>query len=171
MLLEYIVVPFVFAVTRAAHGVGYLPKIAKIALCAVALAYFSTVDRNHYVIGLVYFLLIWLGYGFGWGKYFSVLHGGDTSHEKEVIGIDWIYDRIVKYNPYLAGGVAMSLRWFIFFLPLFTVRYFLEGKLFITSALLLLVGLVYYSLRNSNGKYFNWYELVTGGLLGVALVV
>lgn len=156
-IINYMLASIACGAFRALHGEAIINKLTQNLVCTLVvlliLGFKFTILYNPITV----YLGFALGYSIGWGKYFMSFHGMNLRHEKEFAPIDFIVDKIS--NNYLSGIVGMSLRWFIFFLPLALVT----GSL-ITSPILLSVGFIYHSLKYVGTKYFNRIEFITGML-------
>jgi hypothetical protein len=153
-MIETLVLSLLYGIFRAAHGAGAIPRAYSIIL----MAFFTMLYLNLNIIFSTLLVVgLFIGLVPGWGKYQSATGSKYPREEKEIFFIDFITDKIE--NGTLAGIVGMSLRWTVFFIPLFGV--FLKPWLVFA---LLLEGPIYAAHRLHN----NWTvtEFISGALLG-----
>lgn len=164
-ILKLVLSTLVCAISRGKHGNGKISKLVAVLISGLAIALASNIIIPEYVITVTF--LVALGYGPGWGKYFAAHDGKYSTNEKEIWGIDWIADGIFNKtgSDQWAGMVGMSLRWTVFFAPLFI---YLEQYWQVAG--LLLVGPLY-RLAGKLNKEISFAEYITGGLLGFLAVI
>jgi hypothetical protein len=171
--MELLFLVSAFAFFRAKHGKGVIPRIWSIIIPSFALCAYHGLFDIIYLLPVIGMMAI--GYSWGWGKWFSSFHGRYYLYEKEFGPIDAIIDPWGLKMPYLAGVIGMSLRWMIFFAPLY---FFLD---FATSAAtnwyslfyLAFIGVIYWisgcfvNERDAGTQAEPW----TGALLGLSLAL
>ena len=145
-----IILGFIFALARAAHGGGHVGRLLSIFIMALGftLVHISTwglIDAALYGVG-VWALLVF-GLVFGWGKGFAAITGRYFIDEKDFLPADLMGDLVfVKSgNAKLAGVVFFTVR-SIAFLPLFIILAKATGDYgYLLSGLSVLsMGAVYY---------------------------
>lgn len=93
------------------------------------------------------FPLFWLGFSYGWGKYFMAFHGRNYRHEKEFPPADWILKKLKIRNNHIYGIIGMGIRWQLMFLPLFVGLIYISMSSWYYMAYslyFLFIGLIYY---------------------------
>jgi len=165
-MFEWIGLGLVFGILRSAHGEGELPRIVSIGAMTILVCLFYLLQW--YVWPLV-FGGFCLGLMPGWGKYMTATGLGVwNKNEIEIKPIDFIINKID--HPLWSPVLGMSLRWFIFFFPLFMVL----GRP-LESFGLLSMGFVYagYRLLGRNYDDQKWFlmEFITGVILGILVFI
>lgn len=159
-VLDIILLTLLFGLLRAIQGNGSIARWMEIAMMTLFLSVFN--DLKILQIGLSA-IGLYIGFAPGWGKYFSATGMQPFNREeKEIFLIDAIVNKI-KYDT-MAGIIGMSLRWFIFFMPLFIA---LNGWYYALP--LLLVGPIYNLYRFH--KLWSVNEFLSGALLGFSLAL
>lgn len=174
-----IVLGFVFALARAAHGGGHVSRLLSIFIMALGfvLVHTSTyglIDAS--VAGLIAFAGLYLGLVVGWGKGFAAITGRYNLSEKEAFPADYIANLVYIHNndnAKLAGTVFMTVR-SIFFFPLFIALAVATGDYYgylLSSLSVLSMGVVYYGAgRVIEEKYaVRLAEVVYFFIIGAAL--
>jgi hypothetical protein len=151
----------------------------------MAFAAFFTVGASVYGLSVfqlatlfcTLFLCSWIGRSFGWGAYIGNMIRRKDNGEQENILIDWVRR---KYQPVLTNTIALSLRGFLWTLPI-AIGFCLNGVslfyAFLVSIVGLLMGVVYYitievaekfTYRSEGWKYG---EYVWGAVLWCGIYV
>lgn len=142
---------------RMLDGADKAPKAILVSLTAllIAIPLAQSIIQFGLIIASVYLALT-----IGWGKYLTATgEGVYNPNERESVIVDYM----IKYLPKYQDVVGMSLRWFIYSIPLGIVTC---NPLIIG---LLLIGPLYYIHR----YHHKWWltELLTGSLFGALSLV
>ncbi|KKL97501.1 hypothetical protein LCGC14_1833820 [marine sediment metagenome] len=116
--------------------------------------------------------LISAGLSWGWGKWFSAITGKYYTHEREFVPIGWLLDPWGERYPYLAGVIGMSLRWLVFFTPLYVYLNWAIDKPIYHLGILVFIGPLYWiagKIWGNTYKAFTMAEIYTGFLYGFSL--
>jgi hypothetical protein len=170
-----------FALINRVRGDGHIgrPIVGRIYSCVmfglIASLYAAATGSDATVTFTVVALGMFLWAVFGWGKYFSAIHGNDTYDEKEVFWIDAILDflpkPIFRIGRRYTGMLGMALRGLHAY-PMFAVLSYLEGNQsgYLLGLLTMLQGPCYFVTGCLPEKYktraVEIAEFATGTILG-----
>ncbi len=136
---------------RMLDGADKAPKSVLISCVGVILGYSIAINIVQFVLIVAATFLVLAP---GWGSYLTASGEGVYVNEKESKLVDFI----LKFIPFYKPVIGMSLRWFLYSIPLAVVTFnpLLVG--------LLLIGPIYYAHR----YHYRWWitEFSAGALFG-----
>jgi hypothetical protein len=117
-----ILLVLICAIINRARGSHFFDLITSTVLTRIVCGLLLAVVCAAMSGDLITIPIIFIGYmawaSFGWGKYFSAMHGNDNPAESEIKWIDRIGYHFVKDNNKLRGVLCMGIRG-MFIYPMF----------------------------------------------------